>query len=328
MTRAGTEALSLLAAPLHVHALEALRQGPMELVELHQAVGSPPESTIRMYTRRLDDLGLLERRRRQEFPATTEYRITPAGDSLLKVATFLRDWLQEAPGGPIPLGSIAGKSATKALIGGWSSNIVRTLAACPLSLTELSMLISRSNYPSLARKLGAMRSAKLLEPQPGDSRGTPYGTTDWLRRAVIPLTAAIAWELKFIPEQVAAIGPRDVEAVFLLAIPLMSLAPEISGKCRLGVEMRGGATPTYAGVLVCIEEGKVVSCSSDLKGDVQASISGPPGAWMRQMNGGPRGQLEVSGNRSLARTVIDALRRLPEAKENDASSEGLSGATA
>jgi DNA-binding HxlR family transcriptional regulator len=302
----------LLAAPLHVHALEALQQGPMELLELHQAVGSPPESTIRMYTRKLDDLGLLERRRRQEFPATAEYRLTPAGDSLLTVASLLHDWLREAPGGPIQLGSIAGKSGTKALIGGWSSSIVRALAACPLSLTELSMLIPRSNYPSLGRKLGAMRSAKLLEPQPGDSRGTPYGATEWLRRAVIPLTAAIAWELKFLPEQTAAISPRDVEALFLLAIPLMSLAPEVTGRCRLAVEIRSGEPSTYAGVLLSIERGAVASCSSNLQGETHASVSGPPVAWVRQMNGGPRGQLDVSGNQSLAGTVTTALREIPK----------------
>jgi DNA-binding HxlR family transcriptional regulator len=281
----------------------------MEMLELHGAVGSPPQSTVRMYTRRLDQLGLLERRRRQEFPGRTEYSITPAGDSFLEVADFLREWLSEAPDGPIQLGTIAGKSRTRALIGGWSSSIMRAVATRSLSLTELSMLIPRGNYPSLARKLAAMRSAKLVEPQPeGDSRGTPYGATDWLRRAVIPLTAAIAWEMKFIPKQTAALGPRDVEAAFLLAIPLISLAPEASGTCRLAVELRGGANLVYAGVFVTIEEGRVVSCSSNLKGDAQASASGSSVAWMRQMNGGPRGQLDVSGNRSLAESLIAALR--------------------
>jgi DNA-binding HxlR family transcriptional regulator len=262
-----------------------------------------------MYTRRLDDLGLLERRRRREFPATAEYSITPAGESLLEVADLLREWLSEAPDGPIPFGSVSGKSRTKALIGGWSSSIMRAVAARPLSLTELSMVIPRGNYPSLARKLSAMRSAKLVEPQPGgDGRGTPYGATAWLRRAVIPLAAAIAWETKFIPNQTAALGPRDVEAAFLLAIPLISLGPEISGTCRLAVELRGGANLSYAGVFVRIDEGRVVSCSSNLEGDAQASASGSSVAWMRQMNGGPRGQLDVSGNRSLAETVIAAVR--------------------
>jgi DNA-binding HxlR family transcriptional regulator len=280
----------------------------MELLELHSAVGSPPQSTVRMYMRRLDDLGLLERRRRQEFPATAEYSITPAGDSLLEVAGLLREWLSEAPDGPIPFGGVAGKSRTKALIGGWSSSIMRAVAARSLSLTELSMVIPRGNYPSLARKLAAMRSAKLVEPQPGgDGRGTPYGATEWLRRAVIPLAAAIAWETKFIPSQTAALGPRDVEAAFLLAIPLISLGPEISGTCRLAVELRG-ADLSYAGVFVSIDEGRVVSCSSNLKGDAHASASGSSVAWMRQMNGGSKDRLDVSGNRSLAESVVAALR--------------------
>jgi DNA-binding HxlR family transcriptional regulator len=312
MTRPGAEALSLLATPLHVHTLKALRQGPMELPELHCAVGSPPQSTIRMYTRKLDDLGLLERRRRQQLPAATKYRITPAGESLLEVAALLQEWLGEAPAGPILLDSISGKSATKALVGGWSSSIMRALAARPISLTELNMLISGISYPSLERKVSAMRNAKLVERRTGHKRATPYGVTDWLRRAITPLTAAIAWEMRFLREQMAPITRIDVEAIFLLAIPLISLGPEVSGKCRLAVDVRGGPAPSYAGVLVCLEEGKVVSCSSNLEGHVQASASGLPAAWMRQMNGGPRGQLEVSGNRSLAGAVMEALRAIPK----------------
>jgi DNA-binding HxlR family transcriptional regulator len=312
MTRAGARALSLLAAPLHIHTLKALEEGPQGLLELHRAVGSPPQSTMRIYTRTLEELGVLERRRQNEFPATARYAITPAGVALLKVAVFLQEWLWAAPDGPILLGSVAGKSGTKALIGGWSSNIVRALAARALSLTELNVLIPRISYPTLERKLSAMRIAKLVAPQPGDGRGTPYGATDWLRQAVVPLTSAVSWERQFIPEPAAQIGRLDVEAAFLLSIPLMALDPKTTGKCRLSVEVRGGSAPAFAGVVVGIEEGKVISCTSRLDGDAQASASGTALAWMRQMNGGPPGQLEVSGNSSLAEAVTDALHAVPE----------------
>ncbi|HKF82275.1 MAG TPA: winged helix-turn-helix transcriptional regulator [Solirubrobacterales bacterium] len=312
MTRAGTEPLSLLAAPLHLHMLKALQQGPLEPLDLHRAVGSPPQSTMRVYSRRLEKLGLLERRRRSELQAATQYRSTPAGESLLGVAAYLQEWLGEAPDGPIMLGSIAAKSATKALIGGWSSNIVRAVAARPLSLTDLNKLILRISYPSLERKLIAMRIAKMVEPQPGDSRGTPYRATEWLHRAVVPLTAAAAWELKYIQLPAAAISRTDIEAVFLLAVPLMSLDSQVTGRFRFSVELRGGTTPTHAGVLVHVEKGRVVSCSTSLEGEAQTSISGSPMDWMRQMNGGPRGQLEISGNRSVAQRLLDALRATPK----------------
>jgi len=285
----------------------------MELLDLRRAVGSPPQSTMRVYTRALEGLNILERRRSNEFPATARYTITPIGIGLLKVADFLQEWLRAAPDGPILLGSVAAKSGTKALIGGWSSNIVRAVAARALSLTELNMLIPKISYPTLERKLDAMRTAKLVAPQPGESRGTPYGATEWLRQAVVPLTSAVSWERRFVPEPAAQIGRLDVEAAFLLSIPLMMLDPGITGKCRLSVEIRGGSAPVFAGVIVGVEEGKVMSCTSRLDGDTQASATGSASSWMRQMNGGPRGQLEVSGNFTLAEAITSALHALPGA---------------
>jgi DNA-binding HxlR family transcriptional regulator len=303
----------VLAAPLNIHTLKALEDGPMELLDLRRAVGSPPQSTMRVYTRALEDLGILERRRSNEFPATAQYTITPVGIGLLKVADFLQEWLRTAPDGPILLGSVAAKSGTKALIGGWSSNIVRAVAARALSLTELNMLIPKISYPTLERKLDAMRTAKLVAPQPGASRGTPYGATEWLRRASVPLTSAVSWERQFVPEPAAQVGRLDVEAAFLLSIPLMVLDRGITGKCRLSVEVRGGSVPVFAGVIVGVEEGKVVSCTSRLEGDTQASATGSANAWMRQMNGGPTGRLEVSGSFPLAEAITNALHVLSKA---------------
>ncbi len=311
MTRAGARALSVLAAPLHVHILKALEEGPKGLLDLHRAVGSPPESTMRVYTRTLQELGVLDRQRQNEFPATAVYSITPAGMSLLKVADLLQRWLLAAPDGPILLGSMAAKSGVKALAGGWSSNIVRAVAARALSLTELNVLIPKISYPTLERKLGTMRTARLVEPQPGEGRGTPYGPTLWLRQAVIPLASAVAWERKFAADMTPQVGRLDVEAAFLLALPLADLDPNHSGRCRLTVEINGGSSPTTAGVIVGVEEGKLVSCTSRLDGEAQASAVGTPLAWLRQMNGGPAGQLELTGDLSLSMGVIDTLRSLP-----------------
>jgi DNA-binding HxlR family transcriptional regulator len=310
MSRTGAQALGVLAAPLHVHILRALEEKPKGLLELHREVGAPPQSTMRVYTRTLEDLGVLERRRQNEFPATAEYSLTPAGESLLKVASLLQEWLLAAPEGPILLGSMAAKSSIKALAGGWSFNIVRAVAARPLSLTELNVLIPKVSYPTLERKLSTMRSAKLVEPQPGEGRGTPCGPTTWLRQAVIPLTSAAAWERKFASETTPPIGRLDVESAFLLSAPLIELDPGLSGRCRLSVEVRGGSSPALAGAIVRVENGKIASCTSRLDGDAKASASGSALAWMRQMNGGPSGQLEMTGDLSLAMAVTQGLRDL------------------
>jgi DNA-binding HxlR family transcriptional regulator len=305
--RAGAVALSLLSAPLNVHLLKALEDGPLPLIDLRRSVGSPPQSTMRVYSRTLVDLGTLERQRQAAFPGTVEYGSTDAGKALLGIGAILENWLREAPSGPVALGSTASKSATKALVEGWSTNIIRALAAKPLSLTDLNRLIPRISYPSLERRLGALRLADLVEPFSGDGRGTPYRATPWLRRAIVPLTAGAWWERRYLAEP-PTIGRLDVEATFLLAIPLVELPSGLSGKCRLAVEIQGGSSPVFAGVLICIEDGKVVSCSSRLEGEADGWASGSAGSWMRRMSGRD-GDLEVGGDAELVREIVDSIRK-------------------
>ena len=307
MNRAGASALSLLAAPLNVHLLQALEDGSLPLIDLRRAVGSPPQSTMRVYSRTLVELGTLERQRQAAFPGTVEYASTESGRALLGIGAILERWLQEAPAGPISLGTTASKSATKALVEGWSTNIIRALSAKPLSLTDLNRLIPRISYPSLERRLGALRLADLVEPYPGEGRGTPYRATPWLRRAIVPLAAGAWWERRYLADP-PQVGRLDVEAAFLLAIPLIELPPELNGKCRLAVEIQGGSSPVFAGVLICVEEGKVVSCSSRLEGEAEGWASGSAGSWMRRMNG-QDADLEIGGDAELVREIVEAIRK-------------------
>jgi DNA-binding HxlR family transcriptional regulator len=307
VNRAGATALSLLAAPLNVHLLQALEDGSLPLIDLRRAVGSPPQSTMRVYSRTLVEIGTLERQRQAAFPGTVEYASTESGRALLAIGQILERWLQEAPVGPITLGTTASKSATKALVEGWSTNIIRALAAKPLSLTDLNRLIPRISYPSLERRLGALRLADLVEPYPGEGRGTPYRATPWLRRAIVPLAAGAWWERRYLADP-PQIGRLDVEAAFLLAIPLIELPPEVSGKCRLAVEIQGGSSPVFAGVLICVEEGKVISCSSRLEGEAEGWASGSASNWMRRMNG-QEADLEIGGDADLVREIVEAIRK-------------------
>lgn len=313
VVRAGGEGLSLLAAPLNCQILKALEQGPRVLLDLRRAVDSPPQSTMRLYSRILIEQGVVDRKRRAEFPGSTEYRITPAGHELLGVAGVLQRWLRHAPDGPIPLGTSASKSTTKALAEGWSTGLIRALAARPLALTELSRLISTISYPSIERRLSSMRLTGLVERCRGTGRSTPYVVTEWLRRAVVPLTAAAAWERRHRAMDAPPIRQLDVQAAFMLALPLVALPADFEGRIRLAVEVRGGSVPLLGGVLATFRDGGLVSCSPRLDGDVEARVSGPPGAWFERMSGSRGSTLAIGGDVSMAETVLDELRAITAA---------------
>lgn len=298
--------------PLNLHVLKALEDEDLPLANLNRAVGHPPATTMRAYLKALTDLGVLERRQEVDFPGSVSYALTEPGRKLLAVTAVLQHWLDSAPDGPVALGSPAAKSAVKALIDGWDATIIRVLATRPFALTELARLIPGISYPTLERRIAAMRRAGQLEAQRNGngSRGTPYKATRWLRQATAPLTAAVAWERCWAPAQTSTIGRMDVEASFLLAIPLLELPEELFGSCRLAVEMRTESKLEYAGVMVTVEAGRIVSCTARLKGESDAWATGTVLDWFGWVNGHGDHQLDFGGDTALARTVTEALREV------------------
>lgn len=308
--RAGTQALTLLSTPINVCVLETLAEEPRSLVDLRRAAESPPATTMRGHLRVLTETGVLVKRRQTDFPGAVDYELADSGRDLLAVAEVLRAWLAAAPDGPLPLGSAGAKSRIKALVGGWSTNMIRALAARPLSLTELDSLISSVSYPSLERRLAAMRLAGQVEARTGRGGSTPYAVTEWLRRAIAPLAAATRWEHRNVRDEAIPIGPHDAEAAFLLTIPLLRLAADVSGSCRLAVEIGGGARNRLVGVMVALEGGRVSSCVCRLEGSPSAWAVGPAAAWMAAVIRGEADRLDLGGDHDLGRALLDGFRKV------------------
>jgi DNA-binding HxlR family transcriptional regulator len=140
--RTGAYALSLLSAPINMHALSALAQQPRTLVDLRRVAGSPPPTTLRGHLRRLTEIGVIERRHATHAHTNVEYRLADSGRELLGVAATLQAWLDQSPEGELTLGNANAKGAVKALAEGWSTGMIRALASKPLTLTELDRLIT------------------------------------------------------------------------------------------------------------------------------------------------------------------------------------------
>ncbi len=305
--RAGARALSLLAKPINVAVLESLAAGPTPLSELSRAAGTPSQSTLRIRLRELCELGAIQRNRENGFPRAIEYELTTAGRGLLTVDEILRRWLAECPWEPLTLGTQGAKAAVNALVEGWSSTLVRALAAKPLTLTELDRLIAGINYPSLERRLGVMRRLGQIKPVRTDSPGTPYTVTAWLRASIAALAAAARWERLNAPEQSAPIGRLDVEAAFLLTLPLVRLDVETSGSCRLAVETGVNGDRAVTGVRVEVKAGRISTCVTNLEGQADAWAVGTAAAWIDATLDGVRDRLELGGSRALAVNLVDGL---------------------
>lgn len=305
--RSGAQTLVLLAAPLNVAILRTLSAGPKQQSQLRRDTGSPAQTTLRAQLKRLIEVGAVSKDRRNRFPGVLEYELTTAGRDLLFVIGALEGWLERAPAGPLRFGDNASKAAIKALVEGWSTKMLRVLAARALSLTELDRVIGDLSYPSLERRLGAMRLADQVEARPGNGRGTPYAVTTWTRRGVAPLAAAARWERRYLPATTTPIGRHDAEAAFLLAVPLLRLPSGCSGSCRMGVEFPDGGTKRLAGVMTEVSDGRIASCATQLQGHPDAWALGSSAAWLNAVIARDASGLELGGDCAFARSLLDAL---------------------
>jgi DNA-binding HxlR family transcriptional regulator len=301
----------LLSTPLNVLILQALAGGPKQQMELRRAAGSPAQSTLRARLKRLAEVGAIEMHHRNRFPGVREYELTAVGRELTKVLDVLERWLDKAPDSPLALGGSAAKAAIGALAEGWSTTMLRVLAAGPHSLTELDSLIAPVSYPSLERRLAAMRLAGLVEPLSSNGHGTPYGITDWLRLGIAPLTSAARWEARNAGAQSAPVTRLDLETTFLLSVPLIRPTAEVSGLCRLAAEISsvGKQRQRLAGVVVEVREGAISSCVTGLEGRADAWALGSSAAWLDALVRRDTDRLEVGGDGHLAGALLDGLHR-------------------
>ena len=324
--RTGVQALSLLSSPLNVRVLTALADEPLPLSELRDAVGSPPQTTMRGHLRTLTECGVLERRRNGGFPHPVELELTSPGRDLLTVADSLHVWLDAAPKEALTLGGTRAKDAIKALIGGWQSNIVRALAPRPLSLTELDRALGGIDYPSIQRRLTALNRAGQVRAIQRPGRATPYAITDWLRRAISPLVVAARWEQRHAREYAGPVVKHDVEAAFMLAIPLLALSSDFDGTCRLAVELADEGRLHQAGVVIQVEHGRLVSCAARLDRPADASVVGSPAAWLIAIVDDKLPALELTGDLELAAQILDGLRWGASRVAQDKARGGISAA--
>jgi DNA-binding HxlR family transcriptional regulator len=280
--RAGSAVLMLLSVHLNALILRALADGPLRLAELREQAGGAAQSTLRGNLAKLIEIGALRRRGRSDKPSVLEYELMPFGRELLLAIDALEAWLGLAPEEPLVLDSPGAKAAIKALVGGWTSAIVRALAARPLTLTELDKLIDGCTYPALERRLSAMRLAGQLGLSGNeDGKGRRYTVGPWLRQAIGPLTVAARCERRHLPAATAPIARIDVESAFLLVAPLIDLCESTSGFCQLTVEaVEQGTRRAWAGAQLTLREGSLRSCVTRLEPQPVNWVAGSSLAWL------------------------------------------------
>ena len=79
------------------------------------------------------------------------------------------------------------------------------------------------------------------------------------------LAAAARWERRHLASSTRPISRIDIEAAFLLSVPLLRLPAGLSGTCRIAAELPNGKRRQLAGVMIGVQNGNVVSCATHIE---------------------------------------------------------------
>jgi hypothetical protein len=311
--RAGALTLLYLASPMERSVLLTLlaeaTTGAQVLDELEPPDPDDPAAIAAIF----NDAYLVEPADPNLPPGTpigpdTMLQPTPAGREVPFVGVVLQRWLDSCPEGPVELGPDAGPVLAP-LLTGWCSMVTHALAAEPLTAVETHDAIQVLDLDTVEARIELMEDAGQVEALPGPEGEPRYAVTEWLRMGIAPLAAAARMELRHPPGDTAAVAALDVEASFLLTLPLLELPADLSGSCSMAVELDEGVNGSPAGVTAKVENGRVISCERRLEQDADAWAAGSAGEWLDTLIEADAGQVRSGGDRQLASRLLYELHK-------------------
>ncbi len=227
------------------------------------------------------------------------------GEERRRAAAVLELWLKACPTGPLAIGPEA-EPVVSALAEGWSSTAIHAVAAGPATVAEAAEKPDRE-LASMSAAFAAMESVGLIASVSEADGEERREATDWLRRAIGPLAATARLEAREGRDDATPIDELDVEAAFLLSLPLVKELPvEMSSACRLTVTVPG-RRPRLAGVAVLIDRGEIVSVTTDLTIWSETFASGAALDWIDTLIDPSAAKLDVSGSLEVPLALLDGL---------------------
>ncbi len=236
------------------------------------------------------------------------FRVSDGGREALFVAFVVEHWLRNAPHGPVLFDGPEAEDTVAALAEGWSATVVHMLAREPMTLGELDTAIDDLGRRAVKRHLEALQRTRQIEAlaQGGEAI---YALTDWARAGIAPLIASARLERRNPMEGMAPIDALDVDAGFRLSLPLLTLPKELSGVCRLGLNLDEEERAAMTGLTARIEEGRVISCQDGLRTEANAWAAGTAADWLDTVIEPDAKRVRTGGDRWLSGALIDNLHK-------------------
>ena len=190
----------------------------------------------------------------------------------------------------------------------WTLLIVRDLAAGPRRFVELQRILPGISTEQLRSRLNRMVADGMLTRQ--RFREVPprvdYELTERARELLPVLGELARWGYEWSWSSPRENELVDIGAIIRLAPGLVRPAHKLAGTVELLVTEAGADHATLAYVLTV--SGGEVTLAERADADATAHVTGTEEAWIRAFApGGSRDELEITGDQTLAGSMVDAL---------------------
>jgi len=234
------------------------------------------------------------------------FKASPEGREALFTAFMVEHWLQTSPQGPLDFEGDDAAAAVAALVDGWSASIVHMLARGPMSLAQLDRAIVDVGRRELKRLLAALLRTGQVETLAGDGE-TLYAATDWMRRGIAPVISAARLERRSPSEGMTPIDALDVEAGFRCALAVIELPKQLTGVCRLRLNLEHGGRTHFTGVTADVDRGQIVSCDLDIGRRADAWALGSVEDWLDTVIEPDVDRVHTGNDRWLTEALLSEL---------------------
>jgi DNA-binding transcriptional ArsR family regulator len=237
-----------------------------------------------------------------------DFEVSSSGQEALFLAAAIERWLGAAPQGRIEYGGPAAEQAIDTLVGAWSAAIVHALARGPMSIDDLDGAIEGLGRSRIERHLMAMRSTRLVEVL-GDGDAALYSINGWLRLGIAPLIVSARLERNRPTEEMTPVDGSDVEAGFRMALGLIELPEELTGVCRLRLNLDEGRDDYMSGVTAHVEMGRIVAVEPNIEEPADAWAHGTLEDWLDTVINLDARAVATGGDAWLTAALVRAIHR-------------------
>lgn len=260
--------------------------------------------TIYRHSRRLSELGLIEREEAGGVPSSVLQRLSESGRALYRIL----DSHAKGDDGPEAGANGAGTWTACALIGEmWELGWIQALSQHGQSASELTVAASGLSRHQVASRIRQLQAWDLLHKSSIRGQAKRYQLSDRGRRGTALILALAHWRERHIKGAAAAgLSPPDTAAALRACLPLLKLPTHLEARLSFGVAGLGdeGSGDT-ATVSAHLQAGKVRCVKDPAKPDSWAA--GTVQSWLAAIVDGKHGSLRTGGDCALVDALLTRL---------------------